>query len=757
MAGYIVKITIEDTHPPVWRRVLVPERITFSDLHEIIQIVFGWEDAHLHEFSIPSKYIVIDNDRSFGGKYHYAEEETLIEAFLLRNKWIRYTYDFGDEWRHKIVYEKTEEIYDGRNAVLLKYRGDNFPEDSGGVWEYADEEWGREVFDVDLVKQRLEKRVFSAHEELEEKGETDISEEIENMLDGFIETLRKSIKAAAKRPQKGNAPSRMARKIDAWKQFGEDRNLENGQNTENNTSWKQLTLPFVQEEEAETVAGDVLEIVPAEKTNAELLNDLGQQEAEDYCKYLQISVNASSSKKQMTEAVARTFQEHPEFLLYVFWKEEYQELQKWLKLPCGIVGQMPQNQNMLMKAMGLGLADISVKKTKGGTRAQLSFAADCRELLEPLSAGRIKQTYRDLEDFAGKLQKFILFYGLIEMDSLYEMFRNVYHKSMGREDFLRHVYWFARFNALVQTAYTEEGTCYVASCQIALEPVLEDMRKYADGLEYASYSASELKKMTEDVSERSEWIDILFSVLHFEMGFSQDEAVCILEEQFFAIMNGETLPDVLSIVYERKHDAQNLTGLCELWVCVSSLMLELQLPMLKGHSRSEYSEEKGISPWETGMLTQDQVCQASKKQHMCDFPQDIQEAMLKACSYASGEARELLWQYKKKEKVQSEEFLCLLAEAYITACEAAKAEKLLKELEKSSARGKQAADLLRVRLQDGMDVMDEEEELWEMPWYEKWEDEELLQMPYVRETPKIGRNDPCPCGSGKKYKKCCGK
>lgn len=26
----------------------------------------------------------------------------------------------------------------------------------------------------------------------------------------------------------------------------------------------------------------------------------------------------------------------------------------------------------------------------------------------------------------------------------------------------------------------------------------------------------------------------------------------------------------------------------------------------------------------------------------------------------------------------------------------------------------------------------------------------------VRETPKVGRNEPCPCGSGKKYKKCCG-
>ena len=28
--------------------------------------------------------------------------------------------------------------------------------------------------------------------------------------------------------------------------------------------------------------------------------------------------------------------------------------------------------------------------------------------------------------------------------------------------------------------------------------------------------------------------------------------------------------------------------------------------------------------------------------------------------------------------------------------------------------------------------------------------------PYVRIEPKVGRNDPCVCGSGKKYKKCCG-
>lgn len=37
----------------------------------------------------------------------------------------------------------------------------------------------------------------------------------------------------------------------------------------------------------------------------------------------------------------------------------------------------------------------------------------------------------------------------------------------------------------------------------------------------------------------------------------------------------------------------------------------------------------------------------------------------------------------------------------------------------------------------------------------KEEDAEPVVATYTREAPKVGRNDPCPCGSGKKYKKCC--
>jgi SEC-C motif-containing protein len=57
----------------------------------------------------------------------------------------------------------------------------------------------------------------------------------------------------------------------------------------------------------------------------------------------------------------------------------------------------------------------------------------------------------------------------------------------------------------------------------------------------------------------------------------------------------------------------------------------------------------------------------------------------------------------------------------------------------------------------------QEHEHVEIAKFEKTEGEwlyagmlETHEEPFRREAPKVGRNDPCPCGSGKKYKKCCG-
>lgn len=97
----------------------------------------------------------------------------------------------------------------------------------------------------------------------------------------------------------------------------------------------------------------------------------------------------------------------------------------------------------------------------------------------------------------------------------------------------------------------------------------------------------------------------------------------------------------------------------------------------------------------------------------------------------------------------------LLTEAYITCGESYRAQKLIRELRRSSVRGKAAAARLRERLENGMDVMGEEEVFMPLLWDAR--KSESPQQPYIRETRKIGRNEPCPCGSGRKYKHCCGK
>ncbi len=54
-----------------------------------------------------------------------------------------------------------------------------------------------------------------------------------------------------------------------------------------------------------------------------------------------------------------------------------------------------------------------------------------------------------------------------------------------------------------------------------------------------------------------------------------------------------------------------------------------------------------------------------------------------------------------------------------------------------------------------LDVFDDEERDMYDNEFEDWENWEDPVQTVVRTEPKIGRNDSCPCGSGKKYKKCC--
>jgi len=108
-------------------------------LHEVIQAAFGWWNYHLYEFEVGRvRYAIADPDWDFGPPPR-SVRRTLLRNIVDVGGSIRYTYDFGDDWVHKITVEKASP----RTASLtvpacIDGRRAGPPEDCGGVWGYEE-------------------------------------------------------------------------------------------------------------------------------------------------------------------------------------------------------------------------------------------------------------------------------------------------------------------------------------------------------------------------------------------------------------------------------------------------------------------------------------------------------------------------------------------------------------------------------------------------------------------------------------------
>lgn len=134
-----VKIMIEGSKPPIWRRLLLRSDVPLTQLHRIIQDAFGWFDCHLHEFRVGGHrgtvYGPPSNDYGFGEPPLDEAKFTLGDLVSKEKDRIHYVYDFGDDWDHSILVEKVLEYDAGDPAVRCTGgRGAAPAEDSGGVW-----------------------------------------------------------------------------------------------------------------------------------------------------------------------------------------------------------------------------------------------------------------------------------------------------------------------------------------------------------------------------------------------------------------------------------------------------------------------------------------------------------------------------------------------------------------------------------------------------------------------------------------------
>ncbi|MCG8706878.1 plasmid pRiA4b ORF-3 family protein [Brenneria sp. 4F2] len=133
---YQLKVTLIGTTPSIWRQFVVPASITLDRLHDVLQIVMGWEDSHLHQFIFGKKQFTEQQEAPSQGK-----DEGFVRLYeLLKRKGhkLTYLYDFGDDWEHEIILENTDYQPDEFGDFLFCLDGARVapPEDCGGVTGY---------------------------------------------------------------------------------------------------------------------------------------------------------------------------------------------------------------------------------------------------------------------------------------------------------------------------------------------------------------------------------------------------------------------------------------------------------------------------------------------------------------------------------------------------------------------------------------------------------------------------------------------
>ena len=135
--SYQLKVTLQGVRPPVWRRFTVRDDITLLKLHDLLQIIVGWTDYHLHQF-------VMGGTRFSGPEFDLPPPQRDEGKVRLRDVLKKpgdrlvYEYDLGDRWEHAVVLELVlPHEPRARYPVILDGKRACPPDDCGGAPGYG--------------------------------------------------------------------------------------------------------------------------------------------------------------------------------------------------------------------------------------------------------------------------------------------------------------------------------------------------------------------------------------------------------------------------------------------------------------------------------------------------------------------------------------------------------------------------------------------------------------------------------------------
>ena len=752
MAGYIVKITLENTHPPVWRRVIVPEDITFASLHEVIQRAFGWEDDHLHDFRTNDNSVCIAPEEDGYADFQFDEQKTRVNEFLENFKWLRYTYDFGDDWRHKIVLEKKDEEYSKPYAQIIKYKGNNFIEDFDWDENEASQcegEYGRQPFEMEEVNRMLEKMAcrFSQEAPVEQFGNDMAMEDVA----GWKDMLQKTEPYFQE----------MMRLIDLKQKMGQikqDQGLADGEYARISEMSEKIVRIRQYFDERDDMA---LSWNLAAQSSHVLrnLSKLNRKETSDYCRYWCISVDPKAKKATMAEAFWEALLKQPENLCYVFTVNDLKEL---MNLYVSRKLSQPRSKTQVdlwVKAITLGLVDAEFKEDSTGRRIELVLSDEAVELFSNLKKTAWKRTVKQIEFAADKVQMLLGVYGCIRLDFLKDRLSEWWQIDFKENDFEKLVYCHFNFLCIART-FTSGigGVRYLADRALDIENIMTSYYAYASDVEEYPFTLADVKKMQKgfhllypEWDELEMWLDHIAGI-HDKKARDQ-----ITREVMREVLSGLTATEIIFSLEDFAAHSKICAGYF-LWDAIMTCCLRTGLPMLNGYSRIKLAEKKKLSAYSYHLLdTAELSAKVKYDTPIYKMPLEIQKGLYEALEIektdnAIREMERILQEVLPKNY----QIRFMIISTYLERGEPEKAEPLIRALHREIGNTDSYLNMLQSQITA---IKSSYEEHWiDAAWDgDAWYEEDMPQTPYRRTEKKIGRNDPCPCGSGKKYKKCCGR
>ncbi len=143
-----LKVSLTGSRPPIWRRVWLPVTANLADLHDAIQVLFGWDGDHLHVFQAGKKQY---SDPFVNLEGTADECAVRVRDVLTSGGKISYTYDLGACWEHEIILEQTLACDPGQDyPACVAYKGDSPVE----YWS-EDDPGEPEPFDMAEVNREL--------------------------------------------------------------------------------------------------------------------------------------------------------------------------------------------------------------------------------------------------------------------------------------------------------------------------------------------------------------------------------------------------------------------------------------------------------------------------------------------------------------------------------------------------------------------------------------------------------------------------